>query len=132
MSNAARPEATVTGTATYRERIALPAGAVFEAIVRGGEIVMFVLCNFAQTDKSVAARRRGVGRQPLAQEGACAIELAHAFVCLALGECLAWLFLPPNFLQPQAPAFHRGAAALQLFGNVFRQFLKAAAAMEDG
>jgi putative lipoprotein len=31
MSNAAPPEASVTGTATYRERIALPDGAVFEA-----------------------------------------------------------------------------------------------------
>jgi len=31
MSNAAPSEASLTGTATYRERIALPAGAVFEA-----------------------------------------------------------------------------------------------------
>ena len=31
MSNAATSEASLTGTATYRERIALPAGAVFEA-----------------------------------------------------------------------------------------------------
>ena len=31
MSNAAPSEATLSGTATYRERIALPAGAVFEA-----------------------------------------------------------------------------------------------------
>src|SRR5688572_3649471 len=31
MSNAAPSEATLTGTATYRERIALPPGAVFEA-----------------------------------------------------------------------------------------------------
>jgi putative lipoprotein len=31
MSNPAASEATVTGTATYRERIALPPGAVFEA-----------------------------------------------------------------------------------------------------
>lgn len=30
MSNAARSEASLTGTATYRERIALPPGAVFE------------------------------------------------------------------------------------------------------
>jgi uncharacterized lipoprotein YbaY len=31
MSNAAPSEASLTGTATYRERIALPPGAVFEA-----------------------------------------------------------------------------------------------------
>jgi uncharacterized lipoprotein YbaY len=33
MTDKTAPETTVTGTATYRERIALPAGAVFEAIL---------------------------------------------------------------------------------------------------